>query len=120
MRQPRHRRGHMALRRREARQSAVPLEPVQLVAGELAALDGKRADQAVVAARDVARAGRFRDLRVVELGRVAVDVENAAAERLERPDDEVLEDGLLRRAGADAMAADRVEAQLRGRSSALR
>ena len=46
--------------------------------------------------RDVARARRLRDLGIVQLGRVAVDVEDAPAEPLERLDDEVLEDRLLR------------------------
>ena len=81
--------------------------------GELAAADGERADQLVVAAGDVARPGGLGDLGVVQLGRVAVDVEDPAAEPLERLDDEILEHGLLGRAGADAVAADRVEAELR-------
>ncbi len=45
----------------------------------------------------------------MELGRVAVDVEDAAPEPLERLDDEVLEHGLLRRARPDPVAADGVE-----------
>ena len=84
------------------------------VALELAALDRERADELVVPLRNVAGARRLRDLGVVQLGRVAVDVEDPAAEAGEGLDDEVFEDGLLGGAGADAVAADGVEADRRG------
>ena len=41
---------------------------------ELAAHHGEAGQHPVVAVGDVAAAGRLRDLRIVELGRVAVDV----------------------------------------------
>src|SRR5439155_12667258 len=71
---------------------------------------GECADKAVVSARHVPRASRLGDLRVMQLGCVAIDVEDAAPEPLERLDHEVLEHGLLGRARADAVTADGVEA----------
>ena len=94
-----------------------PLEVVQLRALELAALDRKRADELVVPLRHVPGAGGLGDLGVVQLGRVALDIQDPAAEAGEGLDDEVFEDGLLGGAGADAVAADCVEANRRRRRS---
>ena len=113
VREPRHGGRDMALRRRKAGQAVGALEAVELVARKLAAPNGERADELVVAARDVARSGRLRDLGVVQLGRVAVDVEDPSSEALQRLDDEILEHCLLGRAGADTVAPDGVEPELR-------
>src|SRR4249920_3630153 len=102
----------MALRGREAWEPVRALEAVELFARELAAPHGEGADELVVAAGDVAGTGGLGDLRIVELGRVAVDVEDPAADARERLDDEVLEDSLLGRARSDPVAPDRVEADL--------
>ena len=82
---------------------------------ELAAHHREARQHPVVAVGDVAAAGRLRDLRVVELRRVARDVRDPAAELLERPHDDVRQERLLGRARADPVAPDRVEADHRGR-----
>jgi hypothetical protein len=58
------------------RQAVAALEAVELLARQLAAADGERPDQLVVAAGDIARPCRLGDLGVVQLGGVAVDVED--------------------------------------------
>ena len=104
----------MALGRREAGQAALVLEVVELLTVELAALDRERADKPVVPLRHVPGTGGLGDFGVVQLGRVALDVQDPAAEAGERLDDKIFEDGLLGGAGADAMSADGVEADRRG------
>ena len=66
MREPRHGRGDVALGGREAWQAVAALEAVELLARQLAAADGERPDQLVVAAGDVARPCRLGDLGVVQ------------------------------------------------------
>src|SRR6185369_7312924 len=110
MGEPRHGRGDVPLRGREARQAALSLEVVELLASQLATLDRERADELVVALRHVPGARRLGDLGVVQLGRIAVDVEDPPTEAPEWLDDEILEDCLLGGSRANAVAADRVEA----------
>src|SRR4029450_8730886 len=82
MRQPRDRRGDMALRGREAGEAVLALEVVEPLAGKLAGLDGQGSHGVVVPLGDVAGSGGLGDLGVVELGGEAVDVRDPAAQAL--------------------------------------
>ncbi len=114
MRDPGHRRGDVALGRREAGQAATTTEVVHLVAAQLAARHGERREQPVVALRHVVAAGRLGDLRVVQLRRVDVDVGDLAPQLVERHADDLLEQRLLRGVAADTVLADGVEPQSGG------
>ena len=75
-----------------ARHAVLGDEPVDPLPVDLPAAGGQRRDRAVVARRDVPRALRLGDLRVVQLGGVVVDVQHPGADRLQWLHGQVVQD----------------------------